>query len=218
MANNKTPNKKPLDQTLTKAGKLVAGVRGHKPKAKRGTKDQPSEVHMDWYRQWTRMGRSLSAISRIVGVHESSVREACHKVQDWIFRDGYADAKRFRDQQTEISQLIIEESLIAWEKSKQPEVSTVTESGSTEKGGWDKTSTKETPQNGNPAYMHAALAAQASIRAMWGVDAPKKQDITTNGGLIPLTDDVQTRKQLVRAQLLASLVDLEQSDDSGEPA
>lgn len=212
----KSPNKEPRDQKVTEAGKLVEGVSGHKPRLAGQRIGRPNEVHMDWYRQWTRMGRSISQIGRIAKVDESSVREAVHKVQDWIFQDGYEDAKRFRDQQTEIYQMIIEESLEAWEKSKQTATVKVTETGSTEKGAWDKESFREEPQIGNPAYYQTAMAAGAAIRAMWGVDAPKKQEIT--GGLIPIPDDVDSRKELIRAQLLATLGELESSNGSGESA
>lgn len=207
--------KQPNDQTLTAAGELVAGVKGHKPRmAGKPTDGTPNEIHMDWYRQWTRMGLSIHEIARRAGCVKSTVHEAVHKVRKWVWQDAKDDADAFRDLITEHSLFVIQESMAAWEKSKELSRIKTMESGVSagEHGGaWSKDSTREEEQCGNAAYLAQIRGAGADIRDMWGIDAPAKHDISGTG-LMPIPSEATSRKEMVRSQLLASLVALESSD------
>ncbi len=214
-------HKQPIDQTLTPAGELVAGVKGHKPHSKAiPTNGVPNEIHMDWYRQWTRMGLSTHEIARRAGCSQPSVHEAVHKVRKYIWNDAKDDADAFRDLLTEHALFVIQESMAAWEKSKELSVVKTTESGVSagEHGGeWSKDATREEAQCGNASYLAQIRGAGDDIREMWGIDAPAKHEMSGNG-LIPIPAEAQTRKQMVRSQLLASLVALETDDGSSESA
>jgi hypothetical protein len=93
--------------------------------------------------------------------------------------------------------LIIKESLMAWERSKEVEETSTTVDGRVHvssvgqaAGLVQEPDVIPLPQqltltrkgsNGNPAFLRQAMDAMEAQRKIWGVDAPKKSDVTSDG-------------------------------------
>lgn len=130
-------------------------------------------------------GRPVVEIAAELGVSDRQVRTYLRRVEDrmkadLVARDGEAGVLK----QFAVLNLVLEEALDAWERSKNP---SVTRSASREKdaeGNTTKTRVSETveEQIGNPAYLDAAMKALRAIRDLLGLDAPTVKRIILQEG------------------------------------
>jgi hypothetical protein len=98
-------------------------------------------------------------------------------------------AFRLKCRQTAVLRRILEEALEAWEASKGDAVTVTSGRAELDRAGRvvalpDEVRT--TGQRGAPQFLAQARAALADIRAIWGLDAPKSVDVTSQGEPIKL--------------------------------
>ncbi len=98
--------------------------------------------------------------------------------------------------QTSQLQYIADEAMQAWERSKLDAVTQVTVSGRahvTKDGDMvdmpDEIKITRQGQSGDPRLLDQARGALADIRKVWGIDAPEKKDITSNGKTLRIVID-----------------------------
>jgi DNA-binding CsgD family transcriptional regulator len=160
---------------------------GRPPKAERARElyDQAKANQEERAYKLRLRGRPVVEIAAELGVSDRQVRTYLRRVEDrmkadLVARDGEAGVLK----QFAVLNLVLEEALDAWERSKNP---SVTRSASREKdaeGNTTKTRVSETveEQIGNPAYLDAAMKALRAIRDLLGLDAPTVKRIILQEG------------------------------------
>lgn len=96
-------------------------------------------------------------------------------------------AEEIKAEQTARLEYLYSEAAEQWERSCEDRVCQTIRGGRVHFGDDgpaplpDEVTTAREGQSGNPALLNQARGALADIRAIWGLDAPKKQDLTTGG-------------------------------------
>lgn len=150
---------------------------GRPPKAGRARElyDQAKAEQEEWAYKLRLQGRPVVEIAAELGVSDRQVRTYLHRVgarlkADLLARDGEAGVLR----QFAVLNLVVDEALEAWEKSKNPRVTRSASKERDAEGNTTKIRVSETveEQIGNPAYLDAAMRGLKSIRELLGLDAP----------------------------------------------
>ncbi len=144
-------------------------------------------------RIWTLLskGKTPSAIAREVGIARQSVHRIIRRVEARYDRATAATIARWRARQARTLEAVLDEALVAWERSKQPARRVKKESGRRGPGGLpghdsrsgkrsdgrtDLTRTEVESRVGDPRFLTEAREALADLRKLYGLDAPKSQD------------------------------------------
>lgn len=138
-------------------------------------------------------GWTTRHIAEELTVDHSTICRALSRVETRLAKQFEQDALRIKARHTAQLEHIADEAMQAWERSKlDAEMERVTDKDVTLDGGMEGTkvmlpATETTTvhekrgQAGNPSFLSEARAAQADIRSIWGLDAPKKTDVTSDG-------------------------------------
>ena len=128
------------------------------------------------------------AIADELGVSRSTVCRMLRQENERLAREFRDQREALRVEQTEQHMAIAEQALTAWQRSLQAAETTTVTGGraAVSRGGDlvplpDQVVQQRREQTGDAALLGKALEALAAIRALWGLDAPKRQDITTAG-------------------------------------
>ena len=128
------------------------------------------------------------AIADELGVSRSTVCRMLRQVNDRLAAEFREQLEALRVEQTEQHMAIAEQALAAWQRSLQAtETTTVTggRAAVSREGDLlalpDQVVQQRREQTGNAAMLGKALKALEAIRAIWGLNAPKRQDVTTAG-------------------------------------
>lgn len=133
-------------------------------------------------------GWKQSEVAEQLGISQQAVSQLLHKIEARLVDEFVEDARREKIRQTELLLAIYEEAMEQWRRScgdaEREQVVTgrvkVTDQGGVFELPDQVTKTTE-GQSGNPALLEKAMSALAAIRAIWGLDAPKKTDVTSGG-------------------------------------
>lgn len=129
-----------------------------------------------------------------LGVAVSTVCEMLQRVERNIAERLAEHALPIKARQTAQLELVAAEAYAAWERSKldgeleriiTEEVSLVSEEDEDKvsvPGVKVKTTNERKGRDGDPAHLAAAMKAMADVRAIWGLDAPHKQEWSGPGG------------------------------------
>jgi hypothetical protein len=128
------------------------------------------------------------AIADELGVSRSTVCRMLRQVNERLAAEFREQLEALRVEQTEQHMAIAEQALAAWQRSLQvAETTTVTGGRATvsREGDLvplpDQVVQQRREQSGNAALLTNALKALAAIRDIWGLNAPRRQDITSAG-------------------------------------
>ncbi len=149
------------------------------PGPKKGTKPPTREQTIERERKvWSlrQQGRTQEQIADELGIDQSTVskmlgrlsRAASKELVGTLVEEKYAQLAQLR--------LMISEAMRAWERSKAQDKTMTRKDvgiGSNAKGITTST-VKVEDTDGNPAYLSAAMNAQAAIRKLLGLDSPTK--------------------------------------------
>jgi predicted transcriptional regulator len=154
---------------------------------------QQSEAWAFRQRGWTQ-----ARIAEKLGVNQSTV---CRWLDTIERRELARLSKRVESQkvrQTAILELIVDESLQAWDRSKTPRkrASKKTAGGILGKNGQpiDATQTDVQDRDGDPAHLNTAMQAMREARRLWGLDAPTKRETNDDGGSMSVASVVARMK------------------------
>lgn len=154
--------------------------------------------------------RTTRQIAHELDIDHSTVVRMLDRVEKRLLESVNADVLQVKLRQTQQLERLLSEAVSEWERSKLPVEVERTVTKATELTGqevaplWPETGEDEEPtgapkpqvtlpavevtttrevrgQTGNPALLAQARGALADIRAIWGLDAPQKQDVTTDG-------------------------------------
>jgi hypothetical protein len=133
-------------------------------------------------------GKSFRQLERDFGLSKTACWNCVRRVTEELSEQFHSKIEHIRVQQTVALQSIIGELRQAWNESNKPKV--IHKSGTVTKGTKiDETTVKESGPD--PRYLDAAVRAYADIRAIWGVDTPKKTALTdATGHGTPLSEVV----------------------------
>lgn len=140
---------------------------------------EPTANQLELYNAYI-AGENARDLSKRFKVSVQSVWAWVREINAWLVPQMIDSVREIRCQHTEHLTWIFQESMKAWERSKQDAVTKSEESGVSggEEGGpWSKEGTKTQGQVGNPSFLSEARAALREIREMWGADSPKRIDI-----------------------------------------
>lgn len=133
-------------------------------------------------------GWTQGKIAAELNVTQQSVSEMLQKIEARLAEQFTAEALEIKARQTAQLEAVYEEAMEQWRRSCQDLQREQVVSGRvkvTEMGGVynlpDQHTTTVEGQSGNPALLEKAMKALADIRAIWGLDAPKKTDVTSGG-------------------------------------
>lgn len=130
-------------------------------------------------------GWTQEAIAEQLGIDVGNVCRMLNRLNDEYLRENLQHVERVKVDQTRILYHIAHEALLEWERSKEPQNRVITQGDGTE-------ILQAISRTGNVQYLHAARAAFADIRSIWGCDvAPAQQDATQ--GIAQLIRDIETR-------------------------
>lgn len=140
-------------------------------------------------------GATQASIAARLGVSQSAVSQMLAKAERQFHAELIEQAAEIKARQTAQLEALYESLVEQWRRSCEDSERTQTIAGlakATETGYIElpdrKTRTVE-GQSGNPALIAQALAAQAAIRAIWGLEAPKKQELSgPEGGPIRVSE------------------------------
>lgn len=133
-------------------------------------------------------GWTQERIAEELGISQPTVCKILRRVESRLAEEFREHAEEVKARQAAILERIAAEALRQWERSCQDAVRVTVETGrakATEMGLIhlpDKEVTTTEGQSGNPALLAQAREALADIRAIWGMDAPKRQEHTGAGG------------------------------------
>lgn len=124
-----------------------------------------------------------------LGVHRSTVGKMLQRMEKRLAAEFRDHAEEVKARQTGRLERLFEELVEQWRRSCEDGVTETTVEGRCQV---DKTTGEIVPlptetrrtvsgQSGNPALLAQALKALADIRAIWGLDAPKRTDVTSEG-------------------------------------
>lgn len=122
-----------------------------------------------------------------IGVHVATVSRMLDRVERRLAAQLQEQALPIKARQTAVLERVAAEALAAWERSQQDaELVRVTEKWVVPKDGADPyqvsdKTTERRGQAGDPALLAAAMKALADVREIWGLDAPKRTDLTSGG-------------------------------------
>jgi hypothetical protein len=155
-------------------------------------------------------GWTTYRIAAHLGVHATTIARMLARIEKRLADRFEKDAHQIKGRQTEILERIAEVALEQFERSCEDAEKrrTVSKRVSSKPAGEERASdmlsdvpddleesafvieetTEVTGQSGNPALLAQARGALADVRTIWGLDAPKRQELTgRDGGAIPLT-------------------------------
>ena len=112
-----------------------------------------------------------------LGVSQSTVSRMLRRVEKRLAREFAEQAERVKARQAALLDHVVSEALAGWERSTDDAVT----ERSVSDGEKTTTTTERRGQAGAPSFLAECRAALADIRAIYGLDAPKKQDLTTGG-------------------------------------
>ena len=128
------------------------------------------------------------AIADELGVSRSTVCRMLRQVNERLGAEFREQLEAMRAEQTEQHMAIAEQALAAWQRSLEAAETTTVTGGRTAVGREgdlvplpDQVVQQRREQTGNAALLGRALEALSAIRAIWGLEAPKRQDVTTGG-------------------------------------
>ncbi len=119
----------------------------------------------------------------------ATVRKYVHEMGQKLFEEFKDEALGYKMVVHERLEKVIEEATRAWERSQTPQETTITVEGRAtierEGGGVIEMPAQVTTQimqsNGNPAFLQKVLDATKQQADLWGVNSPKKTDVTSGG-------------------------------------
>lgn len=142
-------------------------------------------------------GWLISRIAEHLGVDKSTISRALDRVEKRLAKEFAAQAEVIKARQTAQLEHIHAAAMEQWERSTEDAELTRTVTKTLAKTTSDYDPANDEPlekevveetvtserrgQSGNPALLAQAREALADIRAIWGLDAPKKADITSGG-------------------------------------
>ncbi len=130
-----------------------------------------------------------------MGVSQVAVSKILRAAEKRLWPEFVAHAELVKVRQTEQLEAIYDEAMQEWHRSKNDaeRVTTVTGRVKALEGGMIDLPDQETRtvegQTGNPALLEKALKAAADIRAIWGLNAPMRQEVSgPEGGPIRISE------------------------------
>jgi hypothetical protein len=122
----------------------------------------------------------------------AEVRDSINRTRELLREELVDQELAMRVEQTEALTVVANEAMEAWRASQEDVVSVEVEVGRAivvpRRDGTleavpipDRTTTRRTGQTGNPAHLQRAMEAHSRIAALWGLDAPRRTDVTTAG-------------------------------------
>ena len=126
-------------------------------------------------------------IAEKLGISQPAVSKILKRVEDRVLKSLAREIGREKARQTSQLDWVAAEAARAWARSLGDAVTvkqTDTPIGP-EGGDGDRTETTVKGQSGNPALLAQLRGALADVRAIWGLNAPKKLELDVSG----LTDD-----------------------------
>lgn len=136
-------------------------------------------------------GWTHSRIAERMGLTRQAIGVILARSADAEHAEMLANQDRVKATQTATLEYLVNEAMDAWERSQlDAETKKTTEEevkleGATIRGSQTKTERWSKGQSGDPRFLAEARQALASIREIWGVDAPKKSDVTSAGQPMP---------------------------------
>lgn len=113
--------------------------------------------------------------------------------------------------QTALLDLVVDESLQAWDRSKKPKVKTSKKTGRGGKGGEASAEQTDAQQrDGDPVHLATAMVALRDLRKLWGLDAAAKSSKADDAGA-----DVATMMQRLKANASAHESENQETDSDG---
>jgi len=130
-------------------------------------------------------GRSEIKIAEELGITQQGVSKILTRMSTRYLKANSDMVARQLAEQTMILQYTLEESIAAWERSKQDANSKLASKTSNAKFG-DTTyqSLKTTELYGDPRFLESIRETLADLREIWGVNAPKKLAIQDMDAMI----------------------------------
>jgi hypothetical protein len=130
---------------------------------------------------------------------QSSISVLLKRVERRVFDQLNEEVTEAKGRQTSQLEYLASEAIDAWERSKldaesveeTEEQTTIKAPGSA--GGKElpaavlKTKRVRKGQTGDPRHLDNAMKALTDIRAIWGIEAPKKSDVMSGGQRFPFT-------------------------------
>lgn len=160
----------------------------------------PKEVTAEREREaWRlRIERHLTQeqIAELLEVDGSTVSRMLRRQEQRLAKEFQDHALHVKARQTAQLEEIAREAVAAWDRSLEDAVLERTVTRETAIKGADDdefappvelpavettTTVERKGQSGNPALLGAALKAMEGVRSLWGLDAPKKTDLTSDG-------------------------------------
>lgn len=118
-------------------------------------------------------GWSQTRIGAELSLDQSTISKALQRVSARVLAELRPQVEAMKAEQTAQLEHLLDEAVQAWERSRRPKVTTAD-------GDDVKTVTLETA--GEPRFLAEARALLTSIRDLWGLDAPAKQEVTGKDG------------------------------------
>lgn len=140
-------------------------------------------------------GYTQARIAETLGIDQSTV---CRWLDAIEKRELARLSKRVESQkvrQTAILDLVIDESLQAWDRSKKPKTRASKKTGGNGKGGQATAEQTDVQQrDGDPAHLDTTMAALRDLRKLWGLDAAGKGKADAGDGGLNLATLMQRLK------------------------
>lgn len=183
------------------------------------TKPKPEITQEQERRCWELRlrGYNQQRIADDLGIDQATVSRMLSRMRARLAKTFEGKAAEMRAEQTELLQEIMGLALGAWEESRGDAEKILTRRTRGRASVARKITTGEDdltinepivielpdeeieehtiePQAGNPAYLSKALEALGDLRDLWGLEAPKKADITSNGESVKWYGNIDPEK------------------------
>ena len=128
--------------------------------------DEPTADQYEMYRLNKCVGMSQTKLAARFQISQPSVSNYVRKVEEWLRGEQREEVALLRTRMTARLEHVYVEAMQAWEQAKEPEVvKTVKVEAAAE-----STSTRETPQTGQAAYLRVAMDSLDQMQGIWGTD------------------------------------------------
>ena len=141
--------------------------------------DEPTWEMLEMYRLHRCCGIPQTKVATQFGISQSTVSKSMTKVEEWQRGQFREEVALFRTRFTSRLEHLYGEALQTWEVSKAPQVVTTTKAEQAEQSDGQRhgdegsgqetkvTTTRETSQTGNPAFLRIAMDSLNQIQNLW---------------------------------------------------
>jgi predicted transcriptional regulator len=158
-------------------------------------------------------------IAEELHVRQNTVCEILKRVRKRVFAELQEEISEAKATQTAQLEYLANEAMDAWERSKLESVVVETIEEQVEVGEKKvpalatRTKTIRRGQSGNPSFLGEVRGALSDIRDIWGIEAPKRTDLTSDGKPVrPVVREVV----IVRTGSEPRILDVTPKSDDGQ--